>query len=72
MCKRWHRVSEQWYENDNGWVDSIVKRPPAYTKPPWARFENYPFLVPGDEFVSTFLLERPDQDFLRHGEYRYF
>ena len=70
--KRWHRVSEQWYENDNGWAESVVKRPPAYTRPPWARHETYPFLVPGDEFVSTFLLERPDQDLLRHGEYRYF
>jgi hypothetical protein len=63
--KQWHRVSELWYENSNGWVDSISKASLQYTKPAWAKQEQYPFLEPGNDFVSTFLLERPDQDMLR-------
>ncbi|MCL6479481.1 MAG: hypothetical protein K6T65_13930 [Peptococcaceae bacterium] len=66
--KQWHRVSELWYENNNGWVDSVLKSPPRYTKPPWARYDQYPFLEPRNEFISTFILERPDQDMLRDYE----
>lgn len=72
MTKSWHRLSELWYENDAGWVDSILAKPPAYTPAPWARQSSYPFFVPGEEFVSTFLLERPDQDLLRVQSLRYF
>ncbi|MFP3154702.1 hypothetical protein LQZ18_09825 [Lachnospiraceae bacterium ZAX-1] len=63
--KQWHRVSEMWYDNNNGWVDSIIKNPPAYTKPTWATHDSYPFLIPGKEFISTFLLESPEHDFVR-------
>lgn len=69
--KRWHRVSELWYEDSKGWFESIIKSPPCYTKPAWAKQEKYPFLVPGNEFISTFLLERPDQDMLRNYEPSY-
>lgn len=72
LTKSWHRLSELWYENDDGWVDSVLSNPPAYTQPPWATRNTYPFLVPGQEFVSTFLLERPDQDLLRSQSVRYF
>jgi hypothetical protein len=65
MSAEWHRVSEQWYENSNGWVDSVIKSPPEYTKPPWATYEKYPFLEPGADFASTFILERPSDDWLR-------
>jgi hypothetical protein len=61
----WHRVSEQWYENSNGWVDSILTNPPAYTKPQWATTDAYPFLEPETNFASTFILERPSDDWLR-------
>jgi hypothetical protein len=63
--RQWHRVSELWYENNHGWVNSILRKPPAYTKPRWATHDTYPFLLPGSDFISTFLLERPDADFLR-------
>jgi hypothetical protein len=72
FMKKWHRLSELWYENDAGWIESNVTNPPAYTQPPWATRDEYPFLVPGDEFLSTFLLERPDADLLRDGPRRYF
>lgn len=61
----WHRVSEQWYENFNCWKKSIIDSPPKYTKPPWAKYDEYPFLEPYVDFVSTFILERPTNDFLR-------
>jgi hypothetical protein len=60
-----HRVSEQWYENNNGWVKSVIDSPPKYTKPPWAKYNKYPFLEPYVDFASTFILERPTDDFLR-------
>jgi hypothetical protein len=60
-----HRVSEQWYENSNGWVKSNIESPPKYTKPPWAKYDKYPFLEPYVDFASIFLLERPSEDYLR-------
>ena len=62
------RVSELWYENHSAWRKAVIESPPSYTKPEWARFNRYPFLEPDVDFISTFLLERPECDFLR--EYR--
>ncbi len=70
--KQWHRVSELWYENNNGWTDAIIKNPPHYTKPDWATHDQYPFLIPGMEFISTFILERPDVDYIREYKPLYF
>lgn len=70
--KQWHRVTELWYENNNGWVESVLKHPPRYTRPDWATHDGFPFLVPGEEFISTFILEHPDQDMLRHYEHLMF
>ena len=61
----WVRVSEQWYENFNGWKKSVIESPPKYTKPSWAKYDKYPFLEPSVDFVSTFLLEEPDIDFMK-------
>ena len=72
MGKRWHRISELWYENDSGWKESVLKAPPAYTPPPWTGHGAYPFLVPGQEFVSAFLLERPDEDLMQTCRPRHF
>jgi len=65
VSSNWHRVSELWYENNNGWVESIVKAPPTYTPPNWTSYDRFPFLEPGIDFVSTFILERPTDDWLR-------
>ena len=50
--------------------------PPAYTPPEWATdsfygnsHPTYPFFKPGVDFVSTFLLERPSDEFLRDTRY---
>lgn len=65
VSSNWHRVSELWYENANGWAESVVTSPPAYTKPAWARWSDYPFFEPGVDFVSMFILERPTDDWVR-------
>lgn len=59
------RVSELWYENHSAWRRAIIESPPEYTRPDWARWDTYPFLQPDHDFVSTFLLERPECNFLR-------
>ena len=61
----WVRLTELWYENFNGWKKSVIESPPKYTKPPWAKYDKYPFLEPYVDFASTFLMERPDHDYLR-------
>jgi len=72
FLKQWHRVTEMWYENNNGWVESILENPPHYDKPPWAMNGSYPFLKTGSEFISTFILERPDHDFIKEFRAQYF
>lgn len=65
MLAGWHRVSEQWYENSDGWARSVLRTPPQYTAPPWATHDRCPFPEPGIDFISTFILERPTDDWLR-------
>jgi hypothetical protein len=38
---------------------------PYYTKPSWVRYDKYPFLKPFVDFVCSFILERPNDEFLR-------
>lgn len=61
----WVRLTEMWYEDFNAWKRSVIDSPPKYTKPPWARYDRYPFLEPYVDFASTFLMERPDHDYLK-------
>lgn len=65
LLSGWHRVAELWYESFDDWHRAVVSDPPSYTRPPWATQERYPFLAPRQDFVSAFLLERPNVDFLR-------
>ena len=60
------RVSELWYDNAHAWRHSVLESPLRYTAPPWAKFTQYPFLQPGIDFISQFLLEAPTDDFKRH------
>ena len=63
-ASRWHRLTEQWYENFSGWRESVIDSPPKYTKPPWAKYDKYPFFEPFVDFVGTFILEKPTNNFL--------
>ncbi len=65
VSSNWHRVSELWYENGAGWAESVVHAPPTYTRPPWSTRAAYPFLEPGVDFASIFILERPTDDWVR-------
>lgn len=60
-----HRWAEMWYTGFNSWHKSVIDSPPKYTKPKWAKYDKYPFLQPGVDFVSTFILEKPTNDNLR-------
>ena len=61
----WRRYCELWYEGFDQWQKAVIDSPPAYTRPPWAASKAYPFFEPYTEFVSSFLLERPNDEFLR-------
>ncbi|MBN1367907.1 MAG: hypothetical protein JW967_08260 [Dehalococcoidales bacterium] len=61
----WVRLTEQWYENFGTWKKAVIDSPPKYTKPPWAKYDKYPFLEPYVDFVSSFILTYPTNDFLR-------
>lgn len=61
----WDRVSELWYETFSDWRRSVIESPPRYTKPAWATWDAYPFVKPFEGLVSSFLLERPNDEFLR-------
>jgi hypothetical protein len=67
----WDRVVEFWYETFDDWRESVLTNPPSYTKPEWATHPQYPFFVPGQEWVSTFVLERPTDEFLRDSRVAY-
>jgi hypothetical protein len=62
---RWDRVTELWYETFSDWRRAVIEAPPAYTKPSWATNEAFPFVEPFKDFVSSFILERPNDEFLR-------
>ncbi len=61
----WHRVIELWYDNFDDWRKSVIEVPPQYTKPSWTKYNKYPFLEPFVHFVSSFILERPNDEFWR-------
>jgi hypothetical protein len=61
----WDRVCELWYETFDDWRKSVIEAPPRYTRPSWAGYDKYPFLEPYVDFVCSFILERPNDEFLR-------
>jgi hypothetical protein len=61
----WNRLTELWYENFDNWKKAVIDSPPKYTKPSWATYDKYPFLLPYTDFCSTFILEKPTNNFLR-------
>jgi hypothetical protein len=60
-----HRVAELWYETFDDWRRATTGTLPGLTPPPWASQPGYPFLAPDSDFVSSFILERPNDEFLR-------
>jgi hypothetical protein len=62
---RWDRVHELWYETFSDWRRAVLEAPPIYSKPPWATRDVFPFVEPYVDLVSSFILERPNDEFLR-------
>jgi hypothetical protein len=62
---KWHRLTELWYEDFHGWKKSVIEAPPKYTPPKWANYGKYPFLEPNVDFVSTFLMEHPNHEYVK-------
>lgn len=61
----WDRLTELWFETFDDWRSFIAEEVPRLTPPPWAQGRSYPYLQLGTEFVSSFLLERPADEFSR-------
>lgn len=62
---QWDRIVELWYPDYHSWHNAVVKSPPGYTKPAWAKYDQYPFFEPNKDFFGCFVLERPTHDLLR-------
>ncbi|MCD8149416.1 MAG: hypothetical protein LUE92_07615 [Clostridiales bacterium] len=65
MVRHWDRLSELWFECNDDWTNALITNPPAFTKPDWATSDKFPFLKPGEDFIHTFILESPDNDFTK-------
>jgi len=61
-----------WFDNGAAWTSTVVEGLPELTPPSWATYDRFPFLVPGRQFISTFILESPDADFTRTGRSLYY
>lgn len=65
VLHRWERLTEYWFETFDDWRRWMREVTPTLTPPPWAARADYPYVQAGREFVSTFLLERPTNEFAR-------
>ena len=63
----WDRLTELWFETFDDWRIFNQEVAPSFTRPAWATAPHYPFVRTGREFVSSFLLERPTDEFVRDG-----
>jgi len=64
VLMQWDRLTELWFENFDDWraFRSAARRS---LRPGWATHAEYPFVRPHQELVSSFLLERPTDEFWR-------
>ncbi len=60
----WDRYSEMWYESYADWREDMINNPPKYTLPSWATQDTFPFVRPVDNFVCSFILEKPTDNYL--------
>lgn len=65
ILQAWDRLVELWYPSFAAWRTALLEQPPRHAAPPWATAGRFPFLQPGKDFVSSFLLERPTDEFWR-------
>lgn len=72
LTRHWDRVSELWFECNDDWTNAVIKNPPSFTKPVWATDDKFPFLKPGIDYIHTFILESPDEDFTKTSKPLYY
>jgi hypothetical protein len=65
LLPTWDWAYELWYDDFSSWRAAVAGAPTGYTPPPWATTDAFPFVACGRDFVSTFLLERPSDEFVR-------
>jgi hypothetical protein len=65
VLTQWNRLTELWFERFDDWNEFMGAAGKACTPPPWAVKGRYPFFTPGTHMVSSFLLERPSDEFWR-------
>lgn len=61
--RQWDRVTEMWFESFRDWRD-FVRNTPKVELPEWAEQSAFPYLTCGNNFISTFIVEQPTNDFL--------
>jgi hypothetical protein len=59
------RLTELWFEDFGEWRQFVGELAPTLTRPPWTTTDDYPYLKLGVDFVSSFMLERPTDEFSR-------
>jgi hypothetical protein len=65
LLRGWQRLTELWFESFDDWSRFMTWADERLTPPDWADGRRYPYVSLGTEFVSTFLLERPTDEFSR-------
>lgn len=68
MFVSWDRMTELWFRSGAEWTHFIEDIAPSLTKPEWASQDMYPWVIPGKEFCSTFLLERATENLMKTTE----
>lgn len=58
------RVAEIWFDNSREWEKAMAKLSATMEKPEWATYGEFPYMEPYNDFVSVFLLDRPESDHL--------
>ena len=63
VLTQWDRLSELWFKNFDDW--RAFRKAASALRPSWATHSEYPFVRPRQELISSFLLERPTDEFWR-------
>jgi len=66
----WDRMTEMRFPTGADWTKELLNA--EFTPPLWAEQAEYPFVIPGKNFCSTFILERPTEDLFKTSETVYY
>ncbi len=67
---QWDRYAELWFETFDD-IRSFLAAAKSFHRPSYAQTDDFPFLLPYKNFISTLLLERPAYNWMQcHSVYR--